>query len=90
MPIFAPVLQAVQDDAELEHPFEIRIASGRTDLWTHSRLACVAGLRAVAALPSTGTGFGDCAVLADVILAETALLAVAVKSGGITPEPDDT
>ena len=41
-------------------------------LWTHSRLACVAGLRAVAALPSTGTGSGDCAALADAIMAETA------------------
>ena len=40
--------------------------------WTHSRLACMAGLRAVAALPWTGTGFGDCAALADAILAETA------------------
>ena len=40
--------------------------------WTHSRLACVAGLRAVAALSSTGTGFGDCAALADAIMAETA------------------
>ena len=41
-------------------------------LWTHSRLACVADLRAVAALPSTGTGSGDCAALADAIMAETA------------------
>jgi alpha,alpha-trehalase len=40
--------------------------------WTHSRLACVAGLRAVAALPEAGTGFGDCAALADAIMAETA------------------
>jgi alpha,alpha-trehalase len=40
--------------------------------WTHSRLACVAGLRAVAALPEPGTGFGDCAALADAIVAETA------------------
>ena len=40
--------------------------------WTHSRLACVAGLRAVAALPSPGTGFGDCAALADAVMAETA------------------
>ena len=40
--------------------------------WTHSRLACVAGLRAVATLPEAGTGFGDCAALADAIMAETA------------------
>jgi hypothetical protein len=40
--------------------------------WTHSRLACVAGLRAIAALPPAGTGPGDCAALADAIMAETA------------------
>ncbi len=40
--------------------------------WTHSRLACVAGLRAIAAVPSAGTALRDCAVLADTILAETA------------------
>jgi GH15 family glucan-1,4-alpha-glucosidase len=37
--------------------------------WTHSRLSCVAGLRAVAALPQAGTGFGDCPALADMIVA---------------------
>ena len=40
--------------------------------WTHSRLACVAGLRAIAAVPGAGTGLGDCSALADTILAETA------------------
>ena len=40
--------------------------------WTHSRLACVAGLRSVATLAEAGTGFGDCAALADAIMAETA------------------
>ncbi|MBV9093666.1 MAG: glycoside hydrolase family 15 protein [Streptosporangiaceae bacterium] len=40
--------------------------------WTHSRLACVAGLRAVAALPPAGNGLGEAATLADAILAETA------------------
>ena len=40
--------------------------------WTHSRLTCVAGLRAVATLAEAGTGFGDCAALADAIMAETA------------------
>jgi GH15 family glucan-1,4-alpha-glucosidase len=40
--------------------------------WTHSRLACVAGLRAIGALPEAGTGLGDCAPLADAIVAETA------------------
>jgi hypothetical protein len=44
--------------------------------WTHSRLACVAGLRAVAALPEAGTGLGDCAALADAIMAETARTSV--------------
>jgi hypothetical protein len=44
--------------------------------WTHSRLGCVAGLRAVAALPSPGTGLGDCATLADGIIACTAKAAV--------------
>ncbi|MGH3622128.1 MAG: glycoside hydrolase family 15 protein [Sciscionella sp.] len=40
--------------------------------WTHSRLTCVAGLRAVAALPGAGTDLAVCASLADAILAETA------------------
>jgi alpha,alpha-trehalase len=40
--------------------------------WTHSRLACAAGLRAIAALPSAGTGSGDYAALADTMIAETA------------------
>ncbi len=40
--------------------------------WTHSRLACVAGLRAAAALPSAGTGLSQAAALADAIMAETA------------------
>ena len=37
--------------------------------WTHSRLSCVAGLRAVAALEPSGAGFGDCPALADAIVA---------------------
>jgi len=40
--------------------------------WTQSRLACVAGLRAVAALPAAGADLAECATLADTILAETA------------------
>ena len=40
--------------------------------WTHSRLECAAGLRAVAAMEPSATGFGDCATLADAIIAETA------------------
>lgn len=40
--------------------------------WTHSRLSCVAGLRAAAALPGPGSGLTGCATLADTILAETA------------------
>jgi len=44
--------------------------------WTHSRLACVAGLRAIAALPSAGTRLRDYAALADAIVAETASAAL--------------
>jgi alpha,alpha-trehalase len=55
--------------------------------WTHSRLACVAGLRAVAGLPSPGTGFGDCAALADAIMAETAR--TATHPGGYWQRADD-
>jgi hypothetical protein len=40
--------------------------------WTQSRLACVAGLRAVAAMPSAGADLAECATLADIILADTA------------------
>jgi len=40
--------------------------------WTQSRLACVAGLRAVAALPEAGPDLAECATLADTLLAETA------------------
>jgi hypothetical protein len=40
--------------------------------WTHSRLACVAGLRAVAALPHCAAELAACSALADAILAETA------------------
>jgi GH15 family glucan-1,4-alpha-glucosidase len=39
--------------------------------WTHSRLACVAGLRAVAALQRPGPPLTRCSALADTILAET-------------------
>jgi hypothetical protein len=48
--------------------------------WTHSRLSCVAGLRAAAALltagPSDGTGLSQAAALADAIMAETARTAI--------------
>lgn len=40
--------------------------------WTHSRLSCVAGLRAIAALPSVGSKLRRCTALADVITAEAA------------------
>ncbi|HLH83421.1 MAG TPA: glycoside hydrolase family 15 protein [Trebonia sp.] len=40
--------------------------------WTQSRLACVAGLRAVAALPDAGQEAGPAVALADAILADTA------------------
>ena len=56
--------------------------------WTHSRLACVAGLRAVAALPEAGTGLGDCAALADNIMAETARTATH-PDGYWQRSPDD-
>jgi GH15 family glucan-1,4-alpha-glucosidase len=56
--------------------------------WTHSRLACVAGLRAIAALSPADTGFGDCAALADTILAETARTA-AHPDGYWQRSPDD-
>ncbi len=40
--------------------------------WTHSRLACVAGLRAIARLPHRAAELGTFSALADAILAETA------------------
>jgi alpha,alpha-trehalase len=40
--------------------------------WTHSRLACAAGLRSIAALPAVRPSLRDCAALADTILATTA------------------
>ncbi|MFE9776798.1 glycoside hydrolase family 15 protein [Streptomyces sp. NPDC005775] len=39
--------------------------------WTHSRLTCVAGLRAVAALPGAGRDAARCTSLADTVLTET-------------------
>ena len=66
--------------------------NGRLQYWTHSRLACVAGLRAVAALPSPGTRLRDCAALADTILAETAKTATHPdgywQRGPDDPRPD--
>ena len=44
--------------------------------WTHSRLICVAGLRAVARLPHAGAAVGEWLALADKITAETAATAV--------------
>jgi hypothetical protein len=40
--------------------------------WAQSRLACVAGLRAVAAVPGPGVDVAACTTLADTILAATA------------------
>jgi hypothetical protein len=40
--------------------------------WTHSRLACVAGLHSIAALPAAPTSLRDCSALADTIFATTA------------------
>jgi len=66
--------------------------NGRLQYWTHSRLACVAALRAVAALPSPGTRLRDCAALADTILAETAKTATHPdgywQRGPDDPRPD--
>jgi GH15 family glucan-1,4-alpha-glucosidase len=42
------------------------------DHWTQSRLACVAGLRAIAGLGGGGSEVATCASLADAILADTA------------------
>jgi alpha,alpha-trehalase len=60
--------------------------------WTHSRLTCVAGLRAAAALPSAGssagTGLGQAAALADTIMAETARTATH-PDGWWQRDPDD-
>jgi alpha,alpha-trehalase len=60
--------------------------------WTHSRLACVAGLRAIAAVPSAGIALRDCAALADAILAETAKTATHPdgywQRGSDDPRPD--
>ena len=44
--------------------------------WTHSRLICVAGLRAVARLPHAGAAAGEWLALADKITADTAANAV--------------
>lgn len=41
-------------------------------LWTHSRLTCAAGLRAVAACPATGADRAACSALADVLVAHAA------------------
>ncbi|WP_063910904.1 glycoside hydrolase family 15 protein [Nocardia nova] len=41
-------------------------------LWTHSRLICAAGLRAVAACPDTGADTAYCSALADTLVAEAA------------------
>ncbi len=44
--------------------------------WTHSRLTCAAGLRAIAGLPHAGATTGDWLALADRITADTAATAV--------------
>ena len=48
--------------------------------WTQSRLACVAGLRAIAAVPAAGADVARCTSLADAILAQTAR--TSLHSGG--------
>src|SRR5579875_1534105 len=56
--------------------------------WTHSRLTCVSGLRAIAAAPGAGAAVADCAALADAILAECAREAVH-PDGYWQRSPDD-
>lgn len=41
--------------------------------WTHSRMICAAGLRAVAAVPATGADVARCTALADALVAEAAV-----------------
>ncbi|MCV7031894.1 glycoside hydrolase family 15 protein [Mycobacterium sherrisii] len=49
--------------------------------WTHSRLACVAGLRAIAKAAGAGQEVAACASLADAILADTAAASVHPRRG---------
>ena len=56
--------------------------------WTHSRLTCVAGLRAIAGARPTATGSGDWLALADKILADTAATSLH-PSGRWQRAPDD-
>lgn len=56
--------------------------------WTHSRLACVGGLRAVAALPGRARDVARYASLADTILADTARTSVHAD-GRWQRAPDD-
>ncbi len=56
--------------------------------WTHSRLICAAGLRALAALPTAGEQAGDWLALADRIVADTAARALH-GSGRWQRAPDD-
>lgn len=56
--------------------------------WTHSRLICVAGLRAVATDVATASEAGEWSALADSIMAETAATSVH-PSGRWQRSPDD-
>ena len=58
------------------------------DNWTHSRLACVAGLRAISAQRPGGRKTADWLALSDAIVAETAAQAVH-PSGRWQRAPDD-
>ncbi|BBZ52777.1 glycoside hydrolase family 15 protein [Mycobacterium heidelbergense] len=49
--------------------------------WTQSRLACVAGLRAIAKVAGAGTEVASCASLADAILADTAASSLHPRGG---------
>ncbi|WP_433723162.1 glycoside hydrolase family 15 protein [Nocardia sp. CA-129566] len=55
--------------------------------WTHSRLTCVSGLRAVAAVAPTGADPVFCTALADTIMAETAR--TSVHPGGAWQQAPD-
>lgn len=62
---------AVAAIAENHHRPEAGIWELDNRRWTHSRLICAAGLRAVAASPATGADTAACSALADRLLADS-------------------
>ncbi|MFF0498711.1 glycoside hydrolase family 15 protein [Nocardia aobensis] len=63
---------AVSAIADNHHRPDAGIWEIEDRLWTHSRLICAAGLRAVAACPDTGADTAYCSALADTLVAEAA------------------